>query len=118
MRLAPRRRLSLSAARRGVAAQPVGQGVFGEVAGGHRQHGQHAVGVAGVQGAAVELQEQLDGDKGGALVAVDEGVVARNAPAVGGGQRGDVGLAVGGQVLGAAIGAATLGWLFSKERHA
>ena len=80
MHLAPPRQLARAAsisrsicAGAGVLAQPGGKVVFGQLARGDGEHGEHAVGIGGGELVAIQVQKQLGGHKADALVAVDEG---------------------------------------------
>jgi len=91
--------LSLLAAWHRVQAQPSGEGGFTQAAIGYGQHREHTLTVFGLQGLAIEPEKQFHRDKGGAFVAVDERVVARDAAAVSGSQVRDIWLAVTRQLL-------------------
>ena len=82
-----------------VLAQPGGEGGFVQFAGGQGKHVGHAVGIFRSQGVAIECQEQFRYDKRGALVAVNEGVVAGDAKRITCRQVGGIGLSVMGQLL-------------------
>jgi hypothetical protein len=61
---------------RRIHANPGGELGVWQFAGGHSQRHHHGIGVTGGEDAAVQAQEKLQRDERGALVAVDEGVVA------------------------------------------
>ena len=63
----------------GVKAQPVGKGIFGDIASGEGQHGEYAIRVIYLQPPTIELQKQLCRHQSGALVAIGKCMVARNA---------------------------------------
>ena len=79
--------------------QPACKSGFVHLAGSHREHRQCAVSVVGGQPKAIQVEKEFNSHEGGALVAVYEGVVARDAEAVGGGQVGRVRLRVGREVV-------------------
>lgn len=83
----------------GVAADPGDEVFVGEVAGGHGEGGDGCFGVARVEVKVVLGQEEFHGDVGGALVAVDVWMVAGDGDGIGGGEGGDVRLAIDGKVL-------------------
>jgi hypothetical protein len=64
-----------------VVTQPVGEFLFRHAAGGEIEHGDHALRVGRCKVGPVEDQKGFHTDEGGALVAVNEGVVARDAVA-------------------------------------
>ena len=78
---------------------PCREFVFAHIARGDSEYGEHTGGIVGDQLKAVECEEQFGGDEGRALVAIDEGMVARQSPAVGGSQRSGIGLSIGGEIL-------------------
>ena len=74
--------------------QPVGKSVFGDVACGDGQHGQHAVCIIDNEAPTVELQKKLGRYQSSTLVTVDKRVIARNTVAMRCSQGSSVGIAV------------------------
>jgi hypothetical protein len=70
----------------------------GQFAGGHGECHDYGLGVTGGEGEAIQAQEEFQGDEGGALVGVDEGVVAGDRQSIDGGQFDGVGFVVAGSV--------------------
>jgi hypothetical protein len=66
----------------GVQSYPCRELRFGGIPGSDRKHCDDAIRVLGIQAEAVEGEEQFDRNEGGSFVAVDEGMIARNTPAV------------------------------------
>lgn len=75
-------------------ADPRGERWLVDVTGRHGEHRQYACRVFRGQPVSIEFQEQFNCHEGGALVAVDERVIARDSEAIGCGEVGPVGLPV------------------------
>lgn len=107
--------------------KPVGKRVFAELAGGERDKSDDKLCIAGRQPIAVEHQKGFADDRRRPLVAIDKGMVARNAMGVGSGEFGTIGIAIGGAVarpgkrafqgtgIAQAIAAAMFGKLFGVD---
>ena len=79
-------------------AQPRGEADFVQIASGQGQHVGDAVGVFRRQAITIECQEQFRSDKRGALVAINERMIAGNAERMACRQVRGVGFAVMGQL--------------------
>ena len=75
-------------------AEPVGQGGFVEVTARQRKDGGDDLFFRCINAEAVQTEEEIHGLKGDALVAVHEGMIARESKPVRGRESGKVGLGV------------------------
>lgn len=74
-----------------MVTEPGGEGRLIKVASGQCEHGGHNLGFGCIDAEAVKAEKEIHGLEGDALVAVDEGVVLREAEAIGGGKGSAIG---------------------------
>jgi len=79
-------------------SNPCGKTGFVQLACGKRKYGQRHFRLRSLQTIAVQLQKHAAGKQRRTLVAIDEGMVSRNAETVGGGKLGEIRFAVTGEI--------------------
>jgi hypothetical protein len=70
--------------------EPGGEFALADLATGQRHHGADGIDRCRIQFPSIAAQEQADGQEGGALVAIREGMVFRQPEGIGGGKPGNV----------------------------
>jgi hypothetical protein len=84
---------------RDVSTNPIGQRELGERSVSQCEHGHHAIHIIRRENESVQSEKEFENDKGGALVAIDKGMVSRNAKGVRSRQSSTIGLSTGREIL-------------------
>ena len=93
--------------------QPGGEGLFGDIASGNSEHGDHTRCIVGGEAPAIEPQKQFGRHIARSLVSINKRMVARNSIAIRGCQRGCIRrrLAIVVQLLRLAQGRIQQAWI-------